>query len=83
MHISKFLRRFRAPLKRLESEDMDVVIGAAKRCLNTTDGEILMIHLIDKFGLDDQSGVLPSDDANYQNGTKDVMRYILALTNDK
>lgn len=81
--MKNFLERFRMPLSAFKRNDMDVVVGAAKRCLNTAEGEILLKHLINEYKLDEPMGCLDDNESSYVNGTQDVVKYILSLTNDK
>ena len=76
-------KRFSLPLSMFRVDPMDKVIGAAKRCFNTPEGEILLKHLITEYTLDEPSGCGTSDEMAYRNGTQDVVKYILSLTNDK
>jgi hypothetical protein len=77
------LERFGIPYAKTKSDDMDVVVGAAKRVILSPEGEILMRHLIDKFELDEMTACLPLDESNWKNGSQAVVKYILGLTNDK
>lgn len=77
------LERFKLALSHFKRDDFDVVIGSAKRCLNTVDGEILLKHLVTEYNLDDPDGCLSADELSYRNATRDVVKYILSLTNDK
>ena len=77
------LARFRIPAGRFKQErELDEVVGAAKRCLDNGDGEVLLAHLINEFELDDPTGCLPADEANWRNGTQFVVKYILSLVTD-
>ena len=77
------LKRFGLPLSAFKAEPFDRIVGAAKRCLNTPEGEILLKHLITTYTLDEPSGCGTPDEMAYRNGTQDVVKYILSLTNDK
>ena len=59
--------------------ELKKVVSAAQRCLNNTEGEFFIDHLIEYFELDNLSGCLPIDESNYKNGTQDVIKYILSL----
>jgi len=76
----KFLARMRKPLSYFKPDPMDRVVGAAKRCLNTAEGEILLKHLVNQFHLDDMVGAEKGD---YITGQQDAIKYILGLTNDQ
>lgn len=70
------------PLSAFKRNDMDKVIGAAKRCLNTSEGEILLKHLISEYGLDEQTGCVDEQTLTYETACHDVIKYIISLTND-
>ena len=80
--MKKILERFRKPVPS-DPPEFKKVAAAAHRCLNNSEGEFLMEHLIEFFGVDEPSGCLPSDESNYKNGTQDVVKYILGLLTDK
>lgn len=75
--------RFKKPLHEFKPDDMQKVIGAAKRCLNTADGDILLKHLINEFKLDAPVGCIDKNDIIYVSATHDVVKYILSLPNDQ
>jgi len=75
----KILERFKRPLQK---SDVEVVIDAAHTISRTPSGEILFNHLIERFELDDPSNCLGGSEANYRNGTQDVVKYILSLANE-
>ena len=78
----KFFERMILPLSK--RDPMDEVVGAAKFCLNTVEGEIFLKHLVDEFKLDIPIGCdLTEGQTHYVNGTQDVVKYILSLINDK
>jgi hypothetical protein len=62
-----FFERFNKPLSDFDRDNMDKIIGAAKRCLNTPEGPVG--HLTDRELL-------------YQTAQQDMVKYILSLTND-
>lgn len=57
------------------------LVGSAKRCFDSPEGEFILKHLIKEVGLDAQIGVQSPDDANYNNGQQDIVRYMLSLVN--
>lgn len=75
-----FLARMRMPLSAFKRDPMEKVIGAAKRCLDTPEGEILLKYLITEYRLDEPLG---ADADAYVTGTQDVLKHILSLINDK
>ena len=78
------LKRLRMPLSWHSDEDsVEKIIGAAKRCLDTPDGEILMRHLIQFAELDEPKGAMSHDEALYCNGREDTVKYLIGLINDK
>ena len=74
--------RFRFLEKKREKDIMRIIV-AAKRCLDTPEGEILLDHLIDLYGIDEPSGQLDHDECLYKNARRDVIIYILSLINHK
>lgn len=58
------------------------VSECAKRCLNSSEGQILMQHLIDEFELDSQKGCLSPDESVYVDGKQDALKYILILLSE-
>lgn len=80
--MKNFLKRMRMPLSAFKRNNMDVVIGNAKRCLNTPEGEVLLKHLISEYGLDDPIGCLEDNDLTYKTACQDVVKHIISLTND-
>ena len=68
---------------RVEPVKYKDICASAQRCLNNKEGELLIDHLVDFFGLDEPSGCMSSGEANYRNGTQDVVKYILGLVTDK
>ena len=77
------LYRFRNAHLFNKDHEIEKVIAAAKRCLSSGDGEILLTHLINEFKLDEPTECLPVDQANWVNGTQFVVKCILSLVNDK
>ena len=55
------------------------LVGCAKACLMTAEGEFLVKHLIEEFGLDDSRSEENLEVANYRNGEQDAIKYILGL----
>ena len=76
----KFFERWQKPLSAFKRDPMDKVIGASKRCLDTSDGHIFLKHLINEFRLDEPLG---ADSDSYVTGTQDVVKYIISLINDR
>ena len=58
------------------------VCECAKRCLNSSEGQILVQHLVDEFELDSQKGCLPSGESVYVDGKQDALKYILILLSE-
>ena len=77
--MKKILERFRRPVA---NHDEDKVVDAAHTIFNTPSGEMVLDHLIEHYGLDDPTGSLPVEESNYRNACQDVVKYILALTNE-
>jgi len=74
--------RFNRPLSDFKREPRMEIIGCAKRCLNNSEGERLLKDLIIEYGLDDPTGALDSTQLLYRTAQQDVIKHILALTND-
>jgi hypothetical protein len=80
--MKKFKDRMKLPLSAFKRDDIDVVVGAAKRCLNTAEGDILLKHLISEYELDAPTGCLEGNDLTYKTACQDVVKHIISLTND-
>ena len=76
--------RFTTPFSsvRVKDEDILKVSGYCRRIFSTSEGEIVMKHLINEFELDGQTGCLSQDEANYRAGQQDVIKYILSLISE-
>lgn len=84
------LWRFRKPLeffvpqlrdKFNEVEHNRKVESAFKVLFNSTQGEIVLRHLVKEYGLDAQIGNIPSEDVAYISAQQDVIKHILSLVN--
>lgn len=80
--MKNFKERMSMPLSAFKRNDIDKVIGAAKRCLNTSEGDILIKHLISEYELDEPTGCLSERDLTYKTACQDVIKHIISLTND-
>jgi hypothetical protein len=80
------LGRFKMPFSSLRNERREDeeyakrLVGSAVRVFGSAEGEFLMKHLIEEYGLDAQVGVKSLEEGNYIAGQQDVVRYILSLT---
>jgi hypothetical protein len=61
---------------------MEEISNCAKRCLENSEGRILLKHLIDEFELDAQKGFLSPEESIYVDGKHDALKYLLALLLD-
>lgn len=75
------LNRFKQKLR--DERDIDKIIDSACVVFDSDNGEIVLAHLVEHFGLDDPAGSLEASVAAYRNGTQDAIKYILALANEK
>lgn len=82
------LARFRKPLEFFvpklrdnydEQKEAKRLEVAFKTIFNSTDGEIVLAHLITEYGLDVQIG--NTDDVRYISAQQDVIKYILSMAN--
>jgi hypothetical protein len=83
-HLKTFWGRFTTPFSRVNIDDETAkkVVGSAKFCFGSAEGEIFLKHLIKEFDLDGQTGCLPRDEANYKSGQQDTVKYILSLISE-
>lgn len=84
------LWRFRKPLeffvphlrdKFNETEHNQKVESAFKALFNSTQGEIVLRHLVKEYGMDAQIGNIPTDEVSYISAQQDVIKYILSIVN--
>ena len=77
------LSRFRKGKPSVEvTPSIEQISGCAKRCLGNNEGDILLNHLIEEFGLDAQKGCLSPEESVYVDGKQDALKYILVLLLD-
>jgi hypothetical protein len=82
--LSTAWNRFTAPFSRVNAKDEEIkkVIGSAKFCFGSKDGEIILKYLIKETNLDGQTGCLPADEANYMAGRQDIVKELLSLISE-
>jgi hypothetical protein len=80
--MKNFYERMKTPLSAFSRDNHDKIIGAAKRCLNTPEGEILLKHLVTAYELDSPIGCLDEKELAYKTACQDVVKHIISLTND-
>lgn len=60
----------------------DKLVGYAKRCFGSPEGEFILKHFIEQTKLDKPIGCLPSDESNYLAGQQDILKELLALQSE-